>query len=121
MMRAAAGSLLAQVRPDGTSAVELYAAPDELAIEVTQLVVCNVSGSTLTCNVCHDDAGGSTFNQTTALYWTRSLAAGETLRLVWEIGSGLQLSPGGQIGVTTSVADGITFSLYGVSQETAPL
>lgn len=121
MIFPAAGVLLAQIRPDGTSAVEGYAAPSGQAVEVTRIEVCNTTGTAANASLFHDDAGGSTFTQATALRYAKSVGANDSIALeASSAGSGIQLSPGGQLGVQTGTADALTFSIYGVLESRAP-
>lgn len=120
-MYPAIGAQLAQSRPSGTSAVELYAAPSTQAVEVTSLIVCNTTGAVAKVSVFHDDAGGDTFDQTTALYYQSEVPGNSTLSITSEqLGTGIVLSPLGQIGVQTDTADALTFTLYGAVESRAP-
>lgn len=114
----APGSLLAQSRPSGTTAVEAFAA--SLRTEVTLIAVCNTTGSAVDFSVYHDDAGGSTFDQSTALHYEQALAANATVYLAAAaMYGGFALKPGGQIGIRTATASALNFSIYGVTQEIA--
>ena len=116
---AAAAELVAQTRPSGTAAVNALTA-GELALELTLIVVCNTSASPADFSIFHDDAGGSTYDQTTALYYAQQLAANTSLRIPAEMfGAGVTLKTGGQIGVQSSVANALTFSMYGVTEAVA--
>lgn len=117
MDRLAPGSLLAQVRPANTTAATAFTAATGLRTAITTVVICNTSGAACTARVFHDD-DGSTYDQTTALLYDVPLAAGETI--LFESGvaaDGFTLMPTGTIGVRTSVASAITFSVYGVTQQ----
>jgi len=113
---------LAQVRPAGTTAVLGYENPVPpqgrgLNTEITLVVVCNTTGSAANFSVYHDN-DGDTFDQTTALYYGKSLAANETLFLsIPSPNSGVAVKAGGKIGVQSSVANALTFSLYGITQQ----
>lgn len=120
MIRPAAGALLAQARPSGTSAVEGYAAPAQQAVEVTRIVICNTTGTAAAASVFHDDAGGDTFNETTAHRYAKSVPANDAIEIVADVGSGIQLAPGGQIGIQSGTGNALTFSVYGVVESRAP-
>lgn len=110
----ASGSLLAQTRPSGTTAATAYTATART--EITRLVIANVSGSSATCRLFHDD-DGTTYDQTTALLYDATIAGGESL--VWgdnPDGAGIIVAPGGTIGVRTGTASAFTFTLYGITQ-----
>jgi len=118
-----ANTLLAQTRPNATTAVLAWNSPPVqqgrgLNAEITLIVVCNTTGSAANFSIFHDDGGGSVFDQTTALYYAKSLAANDTLFLsIPSANSGVAIKAGGQIGVQTSVANALTFSLYGITQQ----
>lgn len=114
----ASGSLLAQVRPGVTTAVEAFAAT--LRTEVMRIVVCNTTGSAANFSLFHDDAGGSTFDQTTALHYVQSVPANSTIEIVADaIGGGIMLNIDGQIGVQSGTASALTYSIYGVTANIA--
>lgn len=115
-MTPASGEQLAQSRPSGTSAVSVYTASHRT--EFTLIVVANTTGTAADFSIYHDD-DGSTFNATTALYESVSLAANESLRLVFEVGSGIMVKQDGQIGVKTGTADALTFTFYGTTANIA--
>lgn len=118
-MRFASGFQVAQSRPSGTSAVSVYTA--SIRTEITLIVVCNTTGTAADFSIFHDD-DGSTFDQTTALHYAESLAANTSTRIEFASpGSGLMVSVGGQIGVQTGTADALTFTVYGVTEDRAPL
>jgi hypothetical protein len=79
--------------------------------EVTRITVCNTTGSTAKYSVYHDD-DGSTFDQSTALYYAVSLAANTTVELM-TYGPGLYVAKSGQIAVQTDTGSALTFTLYG--------
>ena len=109
----ASGSLLGQSRPANTTAASAFTA--NLRTEITAIYVCNTTGSAVDCRVFHDD-DGSTFDQTTALYYDVSIPANDTLVLAAQTANGgITVSDGGQIGVRTATASALTFSLYGIT------
>lgn len=109
-------SRLAQTRPANTTAAEAFADADN-RFEITRIHIACVGTTGATFRLFHDDAGGSTFDQTTALYYDVAIAAGGYFE--WEApapGCGIVVARGGQIGVRTSLANELTFTLYGVAQ-----
>lgn len=119
MLGHAQGELLAQSRPSGTTAVQAFLASMRTEITLILATVDPASGPTqLDVAVYHDDAGGSTFDQTTLiLSETRlQLLQGNVLFQAQHPGSGLHVKSGGQIGVKTSDANDVTFSFYGITE-----
>jgi hypothetical protein len=113
-MSAAAGSLLAQTRPSGTSAALAYTAT--LHTEITRVVICNTTGAAADASLFHDDSG-TTYNQTTALLYGTAIAAYSTLTIDSHVGSGFMVKPSGKIAVQTSVGSALTFSFYGITED----
>lgn len=119
----AEGSQLAQVQPSGTAAVLGYSNPAVasggrgLNAEVTLIVVCNTTASPVNFSIFHDK-DGTTYDQSTALYYAKALAANDTLLIPFHApNAGLAVRSGGNIGVQSSVANALTFTLYGVTQQ----
>lgn len=114
-MRFASGFQVAQSRPSGTSAVSAYTA--SLRTEISLVNVCNTTSSPANFSLYHDD-DGSTFDETSALHYAQLVPANTTVRIEFNAaGGGLMVSEDGQIGVQTSVANALTFSIYGITQE----
>lgn len=115
-------SLLAQATPGNTSAATLYTATSLTMI--TRLVVCNTGAGACTFRVFHDN-DGTTYDDTTALYYDVSVAAGavyviEALSEYSGIAMNASRSPGvsaGTIGIRSNTADDLTFTLYGIVQQ----
>ena len=118
----AQGELLAQLRPSVTTAVTLYTSA-ELRTEVTLLIACIVPSAVsddLDVTVYHDDDGTSYVDDTAIMHETRlKLLQDGRLIQAQHPGSGIVIKPGGSIGVQTSVADEVTFSLYGITETLA--
>lgn len=115
-MKFASGFQVAQSRPSGTTATSVYTAP--IVTEITRIIICNTTGTAANYSLYHDD-DGSTFDATTALYETVSLAANSTVDISAELGAGLMVSKDGQIGVKTGTANALTFTIYGVTGDIA--
>jgi len=114
---------LAQVRPNATAAVTAWTNPIPaqgrgLNAEITLIVVCNTSAESANFSLFHDNAGTEIFNEATALYFGKAVAAGESMFIaIPSPNSGVAVKSGGQIGVQTSVADALTFTFYGITQQ----
>lgn len=122
MIYPAASTLLAQARPSGTSAVVGLTAPATQKVEITRIVVTNTTGTAANASLFHDDAGGSTFDQTTAVHaYAKSVGANDSLVIeASSIGTGITLSAGGQLGIQTGTSNALTFCVYGVVESRAP-
>ena len=109
------GQQLAQSRPSSTTAASIYAPRSQFRIEIRKFVICNTSGSAATFRIFHDD-NGTTYDETTALFWDSAIAADTTVTVeeeFWMIGRSQ-----GNIAVRTSVNNALTFTLYGAVAKT---
>ena len=112
----ASGQQIAQSRPSDTSAVSVYTA--SILTEITKIVICNTTGSGATFRIFHDD-DGSTFDQTTALYYDTAIGANATTVIDAQPNSGLMVRNGGQIAVRSGTGNALNFTLYGVTANLA--
>ncbi|MEJ2116427.1 MAG: hypothetical protein P8Y36_00420 [Alphaproteobacteria bacterium] len=114
----AQGSRLAVVRPDSTSAVTAFTA--SLPTEVTRVFVCNTSGGARTFRMLHGESGDS-FDEENALFWDVAVAANTTYEVFSDApNAGVSMRESDIIGVRSDAADGLTFSIYGVTTSIAP-
>jgi hypothetical protein len=112
----ALGSRLAVIRPADTLANLAFTAA--LNTEITKIFVCNVTGGALTFRLFHGLAGDS-FDEENALYYDAAVAANSTVVVEgMSPNAGLLMQPEEILGVRSSSANGLTFSIYGV---TAPI
>jgi hypothetical protein len=108
------GSYLAQARPGVTSATTAITAT--MRTEIKKIVVCNVGGGAGAYSIYHDD-DGTTYDQTTALFYSKSLAANTTdIINAEDYGGGISVSAGGAIGIQSATASAMTFTFYGTTQ-----
>lgn len=122
----AQGELLAQVRPGVITPVLAYTA-QELRTEITLIlavldptVVLATPGQS-DIAIYHDDAGGSTADQSTII-WSETRLQLLQEPIVFQAqhpGSGIMVRPDGQIYVQAADADDITFSIYGITETLA--
>lgn len=119
-VRYAAGSLLNQLRPATTDAVTAFRA--ESKTEVTVINVANRSASVITFSLYHDDSGNDSYNDDTVLHPEIEIDGNTTISISAPsgAGTGFTVSVNGSIGVQSSVASAINFSLYGVPEDVAP-
>ena len=112
------GSKLAAVTPSGTTAVTAF--PATLPTEITRIFVCNVSGSACTFRLFHG-ADGDSFDTSNALYYDAAVPAGTTVEIFADsTNCGITLEATDILGVRSDTADGLTFSIYGVTAEITP-
>lgn len=101
------GRQLAQTRPANTSAASAYSPSYEATI--TSIIVCNQGGTTPTFSIYLDD-DGTTYDETTALFWQVPLAVAETV----VIDAGWYMTnTAGNLAVQTSIANDVTFTIFG--------
>lgn len=114
------GSLLAQLRPSGTTAVQLFQS-DTLITELTLLFAQVRAGEagTVDVTVYHDD-DGTTYDDDSVIFLDqRTRFASPSVFQARHPGSGILLAPGGSIGVQSSIANAVNFSLYGITETLA--
>jgi hypothetical protein len=100
---------LAQVRPSGTTGTSLFSLSSQAPFVVDFVNIANVSGASLAVSLFHD-IDGSTYDETTALIFEQTLAAGAVIHFEAPI---CDYQVAGNIGCKVSVADGATFTVYG--------
>jgi hypothetical protein len=115
MNQLAPGSLLAQSAPANTTAAALFTA--SLRTEITSLLICNVTGSSAKARVFLDE-GGTTYAVGNALYYDVAIPGNTTLNLDAEMYGGINLAASDSLGIRTDTANALTFSLFGVVQQT---
>ncbi len=102
--------VLAQLRPADTNAASLYSPPDNRSVELTKLIICNQTGSSVTFRVFLDD-DGTTYDQTTAMFYDQSLSA--NLTWVEDLKGWGMNKTAGNLAVRSSINDALTFTLFG--------
>ena len=100
---------LGQLRPANTTAASLYSPAVGVTAIVKALYVTNTSLVVATFRICVDD-NGSTFDESTALFWDVTLNANTTLELYTFIAMN---DSAGNIGVRTDTANALTFTAFG--------
>ena len=100
---------LGQLRPSNTTAASVFSPSERDRYIVKTIVICNVTSSTATYRIFHDE-DSNTYNETTALAWDIPLAGNSSY--VWEIEIYLN-DPSGNLGVRTGTADALNFTVYG--------
>lgn len=107
--------LLAQARPSGTSAVTGYTKGSKQFPTITHIIVSNTTGSAAVYSIFLD-IDGTTYDQTTALYYAVSLAANSSIKL--DIDVTLDVTAG-TIGIQTGTGSALTFNIFGEIKDIA--
>lgn len=99
--------MLAQARPNTATVVALYS-PAQRAI-IKRVIICNTTAGASLFRMYLDD-DGSTFDESTALFWDKTVAAGETIfqDAYWAMDN-----PDGNVGVRSATAQALTYTLFG--------
>jgi len=100
---------LGQLRPANTTATSIYSPASGVNTDVKTLVVCNQTAASADYRVFHDD-NGTTYDETTALFYDVTLSANATDILPLHIGMD---DDSGNIAVRTDTNNALTFTLYG--------
>jgi len=104
------GKQLGQLRPADTNAASLYSPPASTAARLTQLFVCNQTAGGETFRVfCDDD--GTTYDQTTALYYDVAIAANVTSKIDLAL---YMNDASGNLAIRSSTASALTFTMFGI-------
>lgn len=120
-MRYVAASMLAQIRPSVGTAVVLYTAPADVAVEITRLNICHLTNGNRWFSLFLDGSGTGTFDESNALIWRKDLGAFETDELLMPaVGAGIIVERGARLGVQVESANDFTFTLFGVPEQVAP-
>lgn len=101
--------ILGQLRPANTTAASLYSPGSNITAEITTIVVCNQGGNNASFRVFHDD-DGTTYDETTALFWDVDILANETVMVQGPLYIN---NSSGNLGVRTSAGNELTFTAYG--------
>lgn len=100
---------LGQLRPANTTAASLYSPPASTTAIFKTLIIANVTAGAALYRVFHD-TDGTTYDQTTALFYDVSVAANATAIIEF---FGASHQDAGNIAVRTDTADALVFTLYG--------
>lgn len=99
---------LAQNRPDGTSATQVYQ-PDNYA-EISVITITNTTASAVDYSM-YIDQNGTTYDESTAIAFSVELPANSTT--IWDLENPIPLFSNGNLAIQSSVADALNFSIYG--------
>jgi len=101
---------LGQARENSTNAVSVYSPGASTTTIIKSVVVCNQSAAAATFRIFLDD-DGTTYDQTTALYYDVSIPADTTVQIdtYWPMNDAT-----GNIAYRSSVANALTITVFGV-------
>lgn len=100
---------LGQLRPADANPASLYSPAASTTAILKTLTVCNTSGAVAAFRI-FQDINGSTYDETTAMFWDIGIAADETVQLD---GFYPMDDATGNLGVRSSVGDALTFTVWG--------
>ena len=101
---------LGQHRINSTTATSLYSPGASTTAIIKSVVVCNQTASAATFRLFIDD-DGTTYDQTSALYYDVSIAGNTTIQIdtYWPMNDA-----NGNLATRTGTANAITFTAFGV-------
>ncbi len=100
---------LGQLRPANTTAASLYSPAASTTAIIKTIVICNTSGAAATFRIFQDD-NGTTYDETTALFWDHTIAADTTIQA--DVFLAMNNSSG-NLAVRTGVGNALTFTCAG--------
>lgn len=107
-------TVLSQSRPGNTTATSVYSPAASIHTEVKSVVVCNTAATSQKFRIFLDN-DGTTYNETTALFWDVPVPADTTLQI--EAGWWLDKTAG-NLAVRSDLADAFTFTVFGAENLT---
>lgn len=106
--------VIGQVRPTNTNAWRIYELiPTAVLTHVKSITICNLDGSAHTYRIFATRTRGQTYDEYCGQFWDVALAANttHTLSVDWLLGVGQT------IGVRSSAANMITFTVFGWEED----
>jgi len=100
---------LGQARPAGTSPVSIYSPGAGVTAIIKNITICNSTGVKTQFSIYHDD-DGTTYDQTTALFFTVDIERNSTITLPAFMAMN---DASGNLAIQTATANALTFSVYG--------
>ncbi len=103
------GRILAQSRPGNTTAVSVHSPLASSYTKITRIIVCNTASTTQKFRIFLDN-DGTTYDETTALFWDITTPTDTTV----EIKAGWWMdNSSGNLAVRTDSASAFTFTVFG--------
>jgi|2_EtaG_2_1085320.scaffolds.fasta_scaffold45206_2 hypothetical protein len=106
---------LGQSRPANTTAVSIYSPGADIEARIYLIIITNTTGSDTTFRIFHDE-DGTTYNETTALYFDQTITANNSAILIFDNTGqdGIAMeTAAGNLAVRTGTNDALTFTVYG--------
>ena len=101
--------LLAQARENSTNAVSVYNQIITQEAYIDQIILCNTSGAPCTVRLFFDE-DGTTYDETTALFFDSNVDANQTV----ELNTFISMNDStGNLGIRTDTASALTFTAFG--------
>jgi len=100
---------LGQKRENSTNAVSVYSPAAEVTAIISSIRICNNTGSSRTFSLFVDD-DGTTYDESTAIYFNSPLTANETLAID---GFMAMNNSSGNLAYSSSLANAVTITVFG--------
>jgi hypothetical protein len=100
---------LGQLRPANTNAASIYSPASGVTAIIKNITVCNTTANNVVFSIYHHETG-TTYDQTTALYYQVTIQKNQTLTLTAFMA---MKTAGGNLAVQTGTASALTFTVYG--------
>lgn len=109
------GKQLNQLRPGDTNAVSIYSpSAAEIVTEIRLIHICNTTTSNATFRLFHDE-DGTTYDETTALIYDKTVLANDFFAIGYEEGEGIWLqNTSGNLAIRSGTSSALTFTIYGI-------
>lgn len=102
--------ILAQARPTNTSTATLYSPPTNRRAKVSKIMIANTTASPAAASI-FADVDGTTFDQTTAILYAKSIAANDSETIDFD--DGMELADAGTIGCQSGTSSALTYTVLG--------
>lgn len=111
------GTQLGQLRPADTNAASVYSPAADVTTEVTSIVIANTTALAAAFRLFLDD-NGTTYDQTTALYYDHSVAANDSITLPESgVGGWWMADSTGNLAFRTDTANALTITVFGTEEQ----
>lgn len=108
-------TVIGQLRPSNTTAAAAYTKPVKKIPLVSSIFIANTTTASAKYSI-YLDADGTTYNESTALFFNVELLANSTALVEFK---GSIIIDGGSIGVKTDTANALTFTIFGEIKDVA--
>ena len=109
------GKQLGQSLPADTNAVSIYSpGATEVITEIRLIKICNVTSTTATFRLFHDD-DGTTYSTATALIYDKAILGNDFFSIGYEEGEGIWMAnSSGNLAIRSGTASALNFTVYGI-------